>query len=334
MNSPSSSRIFRFIVPAVNKDTSLPALRSDRFLAEQFEGQFSRSRIKTMIEEGLIYKNGRILNEPASAAHPHDVYECTLPPPRPAMPRPQSIDLDILYEDNHLLVLNKPAGLVVHPAPGNEDGTLVNALLAHCGAHLPGIGGEQRPGIVHRLDKDTSGLMVIAKTDGALAALSHDFAQRDIERSYTALCWGIPSKTHGEIETQIGRSPQDRKKMAVLVKGGKYALTRYKVLQSYQNAASLIECRLATGRTHQIRVHLSHIGHPLIGDPTYLKRIPAVAKDLPPELKTQALDYPYQALHATTLGFTHPATQQKLSFSTPLPPLFEALRASFERFLL
>jgi 23S rRNA pseudouridine1911/1915/1917 synthase len=222
-------------------------------------------------------------------------------------------------------VLDKPPGLVVHPAPGNEAGTLVNALIAHCGDQLPGIGGERRPGIVHRLDKDTSGVMVVAKTELALAALSAAFAARDLDRAYLALVWGTPVPATGEIEGAIGRDPRERKRMAVLARGGKPALTRYRTLGAHGTAAALLECRLATGRTHQIRVHLASRGHPVVGDPLYLRRIPAVARTLPEPDRRALLDFPRQALHAARLGFRHPRTGRFLDFSTPPPPDMQAL---------
>jgi 23S rRNA pseudouridine1911/1915/1917 synthase len=208
----------------------------------------------------------------------------------------------------------------VHPAPGNLDGTLVNALLAHCGPGFTGIGAEKRPGIVHRLDKDTSGVMVVAKTQLANDALTAAFAARDLDRAYLALCWGLPAAATGEIEGDIGRDKRDRKRMAVVGHGGKYALTRYRTVKAFGTAASLLECRLATGRTHQIRVHLAHIGHPLVGDPVYLRRIPAPAKLLREPVKGLLLDFPRQALHAARLGFKHPRTGDMLSFETPIPP--------------
>jgi 23S rRNA pseudouridine1911/1915/1917 synthase len=302
--------------------------RVDRFLADAI-GTLSRSRVKGLIEEGLVSRDGTGLTQPAEPVRPGAVYVVTLPAPVPATPRPQAIPFPILYEDADLLILDKPPGLVVHPAPGNEDGTLVNALIAHCGDSLPGIGGEKRPGIVHRLDKDTSGVMVVAKSDFALAALSAAFASRDLDRAYLALTWGLPNPAAGEIEGAIGRDPRDRKRMAVVARGGKAALTRYRTLAHHQAAVSLLECRLATGRTHQIRVHLASRGHPIVGDPLYLRRIPAVARTLPDELRGRLLDFPRQALHAARLGFAHPRTGAALAFSTQPPPdmlgLLEAL---------
>jgi 23S rRNA pseudouridine1911/1915/1917 synthase len=253
-----------------------------------------------------------------------------VPPPTPARPLAQAIPFPILYEDDALIVLDKPAGLVVHPAPGNEDGTLVNALLAYCGDALPGIGGERRPGIVHRLDKDTSGVMVVAKTQAAMTALTAIFAARDLDRSYLALVWGVPSPLKGEIAGAIGRDPRDRKRMAVRGVGGKQALTGYKTMRVWHGGVSLLECRLGTGRTHQIRVHLASTSHPVLGDPLYLRRIPAVARLVPQPLRGQLLDFSRQALHAAELGFRHPVTGVRLSFKTPPPSDFKVLLDSLD----
>ena len=238
--------------------------------------------------------------------------------------------LSILFEDRDLIVLDKPAGLVVHPAPGNQQGTLVNAVLAHAGEDLSGIGGEARPGIVHRLDKDTSGVMVVAKTERAHTALSAAFASRDLDREYLALVWGLPSLSSGEVEATIGRHPTDRKRMAVVTRGGKTALTRWKLERGYGAAAALLRCRLATGRTHQIRVHLAHIGHPIVGDPVYLRRTPAAARLLPEALRDTLLAFPRQALHAESLGFRHPVTGEQLAFRAAPPPDMAALLARLE----
>ena len=246
------------------------------------------------------------------------------------MPAPQDISFPILYEDADLIVLDKPAGLVVHPAPGNWDGTLVNALLAHCGPGFTGIGAEKRPGIVHRLDKDTSGVMVVAKTQLANDVLTKAFAERDLERTYLALCWGVPSPLTGEIEGAIGRDKRDRKRMALVSHGGKAALTRYRVIRGFGLAVGLLELRLATGRTHQIRVHLSASGHPVVGDPVYLRRIPAGAKALPDAIRRILLDFPRQALHAASLGFRHPRTGAPLRFEAAPPPDMMALIHSLE----
>lgn len=292
--------------------------RLDRFLAAAL-GDLSRARLKGLIEDRRVTRDGVVVTRPAEEVVPGARYRVDRPALVDATPRPEAIGLDILHEDADLIVLDKPAGLVVHPAPGNEEGTLVNALLAHCGDSLPGIGGERRPGIVHRLDKDTSGVMVVAKTEQALAALSAAFAARDLDRAYLALAWGMPAPAEGEIEGDIGRDPRDRKRMAIVARGGKPALTRYRTLAIQAAAVSLLECRLATGRTHQIRVHLASKGHPIVGDPVYLRRIPAAAKSLPPDLRARLLDFPRQALHAYRLGFTHPRTGAALSFQTPPP---------------
>lgn len=298
--------------------------RVDRFLAAQLP-DLSRSRIKALIEAGLARRDGVPLTQASEPVRAGALYVLILPPPVPATPRPQEIALSILYEDADLLVLDKPAGLVVHPAPGNEEGTLVNALLAHCGADLPGIGGEKRPGIVHRLDKDTSGVMVVAKSELALAGLSAAFAHRDLERAYLALCWGLPNPASGEIEGAIGRDPRERKRMAIVTRGGKPALTRYRTLGQSGGAVALLELHLATGRTHQIRVHLSAQGHPLVGDPVYLRRIPAAARTLNEASRRALLDFPRQALHAARLGFKHPRTGEFLSFHTAPPADMRAL---------
>ena len=301
-------------------------IRIDRFLADTIPG-LSRSRVKTLIEESRVRRDGIPVTQPAEPVRPGAAYALDWPAAAPSVPQPQDIPFPILFEDRDVLVLDKPAGLVVHPAPGNETGTLVNALLAHCGETLTGIGGERRPGIVHRLDKDTSGVMVVAKTELANAALTQAFAARDLDRFYLALCWGLPNPTAGEIEGAIARDPRDRKRMSVRPDSsrGKEAQTRYRTLAQHAAAVSLLECRLGTGRTHQIRVHLSHIGHPVVGDPVYLKRLPASAKLLDSATRALLQDFPRQALHAARLGFRHPRTGEPLSFTTALPADMQAL---------
>ena len=308
--------------------------RIDRLLADTI-GMISRSRVKALIDQGALtrtddgapFDRGVRVTEPAEPARAGAVYTLVVPKPAAAAPQPQAIPFPILFEDRDIIVLDKPAGLVVHPAPGNYDGTLVNALLAHCGPGFTGIGAEKRPGIVHRLDKDTSGVMVVAKTQLANDALTAAFAARDLERTYTALCWGLPNPTEGEIEGAIGRDKRDRKRMAVVSHGGKAALTRYRVMRAFGTSAALVECRLATGRTHQIRVHMSARGHPIIGDPLYLRRIPATAKSFPDPIRRALLDFPRQALHAASLGFSHPRTGAALRFETPVPEDMRALIA-------
>lgn len=294
--------------------------RLDRWLSRQLP-DMSRTRLKALIEEGRVSLNGASLADPSARVKPGNVIALSVPAARPAEPEAQDIPLDILYEDRDLIVLNKPPGLVVHPAPGSPDQTLVNALLAHCGDSLSGIGGVKRPGIVHRLDKDTSGIMVVAKNDEAHHALAQQFEAHTIARAYLALVWGTPNPAKGEIEGNIGRSPSNRKKMAIVGSGGKWALTRYAVKRIFaQGALSLVECRLATGRTHQIRVHMTSKGHPLVGDQTYGGGLKSSrTRSLPPPVKARISEFPRQALHATLLGFAHPIGGQWLEFNQPLP---------------
>ena len=317
------SHPFRIVAPP-----EAAGQRADKFLAGAI-GSLSRTRVKALILAGHASRDAERLSDPAEAVRAEACYALELPPPEPARPEAQAIPLAILYEDRELIVLDKPAGLVVHPAPGNRDGTLVNALLAHAGGSLGGIGGVLRPGIVHRLDKDTSGVMVIAKTEAAEAALAGEFQARTIERAYLALCWGVPGTMEGEFAGAIGRDPRERKRMAVRV-GGKPALTRYRVVKAWGGALALLECRLGTGRTHQIRVHLAHAGHPLVGDPVYLRRVPAAAKSLPEGLRRRCLDFPRQALHAARLGFRHPASGQALAFETAPPADLALLIAALD----
>ena len=309
-------------------------LRLDRALQRRLP-EFSRSRLKQLIIAGQVARvgdaDGQASRDPAQRVHSGQNFVVFLPEADEPEPAPQPIPLTILFEDSDLIVIDKPAGLVVHPAPGNPEGTLVNALLAHCGASLSGIGGVRRPGIVHRLDKDTSGLLVAAKTEAAHQALSRDFALRRIERAYSAIVWGVPSPASGEIAGNIGRSPANRKKMAVVAESrGKPALTRYRVERAFADRAALLECRLLTGRTHQIRVHLAHIGHPLIGDPAYGSRAGrAVARAGP--VGAEIAGFPRQALHARLLGFNHPITAQRLRFESPLPDDMTGLLKTLER---
>jgi 23S rRNA pseudouridine1911/1915/1917 synthase len=303
------------------------AERLDRALARLLP-ELSRSRLKALIEAGQVSEHGEPVREPSTKVKAGQNFAIMFPNPEPASPAAQAIALTILYEDQDLIVIDKPAGLVVHPAPGNRDLTLVNALLAHCGESLTGIGGVLRPGIVHRLDKDTSGVLVAAKSARAHAGLTAQFAARTVERSYLAAVWGSPNPAAGAIEAPIGRSPANRKKMAVVARG-KRALTRYRTLQRFAGGrASLLECRLATGRTHQIRVHLTHIGHPLIGDQTY-GRVGKRAGDQP-GLAVAAAGMTRQALHAASLGFTHPVDLRALRFASEPPPDMRALLISLE----
>jgi 23S rRNA pseudouridine1911/1915/1917 synthase len=274
----------------------------------------SRSRVKALITAGAVSSDGATISDPSRRVKPGQTVAVAFPELVPLDVSAQAIPLDVVYEDDHLIVIDKPPGLVVHPAPGNPDRTLVNALLAHCGASLSGIGGVARPGIVHRLDKDTSGLLVAAKTDAAHHHLARQFADRTAERLYAAIVWGVPRRAQGEIEGAIGRSSGDRKKMAVVRGGrGKPALTRYRVLKRLAgDGASLLECQLATGRTHQIRVHLATAGHPLIGDPVYGR--PAQRRTVAEPLASLAGQFPRQALDAFMLGFDHPTSGERLRF--------------------
>jgi 23S rRNA pseudouridine1911/1915/1917 synthase len=314
----------------ISAGASDAGLRVDRVLALHLPG-LSRTRIKRLIESGWVRQEGTVLRDPSLRVRCDQNFVVILPDNEDATPAAQPIALNIRFEDAHLIVIDKPAGIVVHPGPGNPDGTLVNALLAHCGESLSGIGGIRRPGIVHRLDKNTSGLMVVAKTEAAHHALSRDFAARRIDRAYAAFVCGVPVPSAGEIAGNIGRSAVNRKKMAVVREGkGKPAVTRYRVERAFRDCAARIECRLATGRTHQIRVHLAHRGHPLIGDPVYGPRAGrSVARAGP--IGAQIAAFPRQALHAQRLGFTHPAGKGRLEFDSPLPADLRELAQSLER---
>ena len=280
--------------------------RLDRWLAGQ-AGAPSRSALQGLMEAGFVRRNGAPANKKDKLAA-GDRITLTLPDPQPIEAQPQNIPLDIVYEDDHLLVVNKPKGMVVHPAPGNPDGTLVNALLYHCRGRLSGVGGAIRPGIVHRIDKDTSGLLVVAKDDLTHQGLSEQMAVHAIHRVYHAVVYGNIRQDTGTIEAPIGRDPRDRKRMAVTPGQGKRACTHWQVLERF-GRFTLLACRLETGRTHQIRVHMAHIGHPLAGDPVYGPR--SVIRELQG-----------QCLHAKELGFRHPVTGQELRFDSPLPAYF------------
>ncbi len=287
--------------------------RLDKLLAGG-SPELSRSRVKSLILAGRVASGGATITDPSYRVKPGESFTISVPEPVAATPRGQDIALTVVHEDSALIVIDKPAGMVVHPAPGNPDATLVNALISHCGDSLSGIGGVLRPGIVHRLDKDTSGLMVAAKTDAAHRALSEQFAKRTLSRMYLALVRGLPNPPKGVITGNIGRSPANRKKMAVLDEGrpgGRPAVTHYRVLKSFGGPTSLLECRLETGRTHQIRVHLTHKGHPLIGDRLY-----GGAKTPP---------FPRQALHAYKLAFLHPDSGETMRFEVALPADMQAL---------
>ena len=302
----------QFTVIAESKDKKS---RIDKCLAKHIP-TLSRSFIQKLIEQGYACLNEEtIITNTAYKVKPEDSITLIVPPPTATEMVPVDIPLDIVYEDDYFLVVNKPVGMTVHPGAGNYQDTLANALLFHCKDRLSGIGGVERPGIVHRLDKDTSGVMLAAKTDEAHRVLSEKIANKDVKRIYRAFCWGVPKQNRGTIETLIGRHPQHRQKMAVLPSGGKEAVTHYEVLENFGNIASLVECRLQTGRTHQIRVHMTHIGHSLIGDPVYGK---APGK-LPLKLAEFLKGFQRQALHSYQLQLEHPIQHHALSFEADLP---------------
>jgi 23S rRNA pseudouridine1911/1915/1917 synthase len=302
--------------------------RVDKWLVQALDNPgLTRSRLKQLIDEGRVTLDGRALAaaDASRKVKAGQTAVVTVPPPEPAVPEPQDIPLSVVYEDAHLIIVDKPAGMVVHPAAGNADGTLVNALLHHCGASLSGIGGVRRPGIVHRIDKDTSGLLVAAKTDVAHQGLAALFARHDIERAYTALVWGVPMPRKGTITGNIARSSANRQKMAVVKTGGKAATTHFQVLEALAGETALVRCQLETGRTHQIRVHMATQGHPLVGDPVYGRSRNVGRRGLSEEQVEALKGFTRQALHAGVLGFVHPITGETMRFETPLPDDMEHL---------
>jgi 23S rRNA pseudouridine1911/1915/1917 synthase len=324
-------------------DESDAGQRLDRFLSARFP-ELSRTRLQSLIKEGRVALGGATIEEAKYRVKPGDRIDIAVPEPVPAAPQAQAIPLKIVYEDEAVVVVDKPSGLVVHPGAGNADNTLVNALIAHCGKSLSGIGGVARPGIVHRLDKDTSGLLVVAKTDRAHRALSEQFADHgregELERVYLALVWGAPPRKSGSIDAPIGRHPTSRTKMAVVPigRGGREAVTHYRLLETFgsraggkgEPIASLLECRLETGRTHQVRVHLASIGVPLIGDPVYATGFKSKARTLPPALQAKLSGFKRQALHAAALAFVHPTSGTLLKFNSPPPGDFATLVEAFK----
>jgi 23S rRNA pseudouridine1911/1915/1917 synthase len=315
-----------------------PPRRLDKALSRDVPeaAALSRSRLAKLIEGGAVRRGGAILSETRAQVHEGEVIEITLPDPAPTHMEAQAIPLDVVFEDEHLIVVNKPAGMVVHPAPGTPDGTLVNALLAHAPG-IEGVGGQARPGIVHRIDKDTSGLLVVAKTDAAHQGLARQFSDHTVRREYRAVCFGVPDRgdprlkgvkgvgfEDGDmirISTNLARHKTDRQRQAVVFGSGRHAITRAKVLERFGKpaGASLVSCRLETGRTHQIRVHMAHIGHGLIGDPVYGGRRKLSSRAFSAEGVKCAADFPRQALHAYSLGFEHPLCADALDFSAELP---------------
>ncbi|MDF2233406.1 RluA family pseudouridine synthase [Albimonas sp. CAU 1670] len=337
---PAASGPLLFEIPEAQEGERL-----DKALATLAPPGLSRSRLRALVEGGAAERDGEVVRDPRAKVKAGEVYALEIPAPAPARPEPEAIPLDVVYEDAHLIVVNKPAGMVVHPAPGAMTGTLVNALLAHCAGSLSGVGGEARPGIVHRIDKDTSGLLVVAKSDAAHHGLSERFAAHDLERAYQAFAWAAPMTTDPRalglpgvedegggwlrIETRLDRHRSDRKRMAVAKAGGRIAVSHLRTLSfagpPTRPSVSRVECRLETGRTHQIRVHMSWLGCPLVGDATYGGRSRKAPADLG-EAAVEALTaFPRQALHAATLGFDHPVTGEPLRFEAPLPPDMQAL---------
>ena len=303
--------------------------RVDKMLADLLP-EMSRGRVQALISQGRVSRDGAPVADASAKALPGD-YRLEIPPPEAAEPAPEALPLKVLFEDACLIVVDKPAGMAVHPAPGSESGTLVNALLHHAGDSLSGIGGVARPGIVHRIDKDTSGIVVVAKTDAAHQGLSALFAAHDIDRVYIALTRGAPRAAKGSIEGAIGRSSSDRKKMALVKSGGRHAITHYAVERIFgpkeKPLAARIACTLETGRTHQIRVHLASAGAPCLGDPTYGSGPPA--ENVRAAIAEAGLRR--QALHAAVLGFRHPVTGETLKFESPLPADMAALQALLEQ---
>jgi 23S rRNA pseudouridine1911/1915/1917 synthase len=305
----------------------------------------SRSRVQGLIGAGKLTADGALVTHAKAKPRPSARYELILPPPEPAAPLPEYIPINVVFEDTHLIVIDKAAGMAMHPAPGSMRGTLVNALLAHCGDSLSGIGGVARPGIVHRIDKDTTGLVVVAKHDAAHAGLAKLFAKHDLERVYYAVTRGAPKDRSGRIENRLVRSSEDRRKYVVArnpeAEAGKRAITDFWIVESYgqqegasvgRPAAALIECRLHTGRTHQIRAHLAHLGCPLIGDPLYGKQRALKATGPHAEAADEAARaFPRQALHAAVLGFKHPITGQTLRFESPMPEDLQNLLATLRQ---
>ena len=307
--------------------------RLDRVLAVRIEG-LSRSRLKTLILGGQVAIGSRTIRDPGYRVNAAETVLVAVPPPEDAQPQAEAIALNVVFEDDDIIVIDKPRGLVVHPAAGHRAGTLVNALIAHCGDSLSGIGGVRRPGIVHRLDKDTTGLMVVAKNDRAHRKLAAQFAdhgrQGPLQRGYLAIVWGSPSRPKGTIEAEIERHPHARDKMGVRA-GGRAAITHWQVLEHYSGdngkaVASLLECRLETGRTHQIRVHLAHAGHPLLGDAAYGAGFKTKAAHLLPEAREALLALGRQALHAYLLAIEHPTTAKMMEFRSELPADLSRLR--------
>lgn len=332
MSDPGGSKTFQ-----ITADETDAGNRLDRVLSARV-ADHSRSRLQALVKAGAVKVGERCVADPSAKVQVGDVITLVVPPAEPATPEAEAIALNVVFEDDALIVIDKPAGLVVHPAPGNRSGTLVNALLAHCADSLSGIGGERRPGIVHRLDKNTSGLLVVAKTDKAHRRLAKQFASHGqdgaLERIYQALVWGTFDRPSGSVSEALGRSPANRTKMAVVPKDkGQHAVTHFEVQERYVDRegrpiASCISVHLETGRTHQIRVHMAHVGHPVMADPDYATGFKTAANRLTPPAQQAISKLGRQALHAVRLGFVHPITGDAMRFDSPLPQDIAALRAA------
>lgn len=342
MSVPDTEAIAGLKAFAVGEDAA--GTRLDQWLAAHTAPELSRNRVQAIIRDGDVRIDGKVVQEPKTRLLAGMIVTLGMPEPEPAEPEAEAIDLSILFEDDDLIVIDKPAGLVVHPGAGNWTGTLVNALIHHCGATLSGIGGVRRPGIVHRLDKETSGVLVVAKNDMAHRVLSDAFADHgrtgDLERAYHAIVWGVPPRPAGTIDAPLGRSGTDRTKRAVVSEGrndARHAVTHYNVVEKFgarsdaTSFAALVECRLETGRTHQIRVHMAHVGHPLVGDQTYGRAFRTKANKLPDDLRFLVGDFPRQALHARLLQFRHPRTDDVMRFEAPYPADFAELHEALRR---
>ncbi|NRB05409.1 MAG: RluA family pseudouridine synthase [Rhodobacteraceae bacterium] len=335
-----SSKLVTFVVGAA------PPPRLDKALARDVpeEAALSRTRLARLIEAGAVHVNGAVLQDAKARVAEGDEVQITIEEAAETHMLPEHIPLEVAFEDDDLIVVNKPAGMVVHPAPGTPSGTLVNALLAHCGDALSGVGGQKRPGIVHRIDKDTSGLLVVAKTDMAHSALSAQFADHSVDRRYQAFCYGVPDAADPrlggirgvsfepggvvKITTHLARHKTDRQKQAVLFQGGRHAITRVKVRETFGEVLSWVECALETGRTHQIRVHMTHAGHALVGDPVYGGKRKLRKNAVSETAENIVRGFDRQALHAGVLGFVHPRSGETLHFEAPMPTDMAALHAA------
>lgn len=313
-------------------DENKTGLRIDKFISEDVS-DLSRAQVQRLIDGGFVFADEESITDKSFKTRLGDVYQVCLPAPTDAVPAAEDIPLEILYEDDDLIVVNKPAGMTVHPAAGAYSGTLVNALLFHCKDSLSGIGGVARPGIVHRIDRNTSGILVVAKNDLAHRGLAEQFFNHSIERTYYAVVYGVLAPLNGVIEGNIARSPYDRKKMALVQTGGKSAITHYETVENYRNAASLVKCNLETGRTHQIRVHLSSKGCNLVGDDVYVKA-KKTSLCLPEPLKGYVNTFPRQALHACSLGFIHPITKKEMNFYADFPADMKELISRLQEYKL